>query len=379
LKGAGPTPFSRMGDGRAVLRSSIREYLASEAMFHLGIPTSRALSLLGSEMKVQRETKETSAIVMRVSESHIRFGSFEIYYYSNLFDMLQELTDFTIKNHFSELLSENEDSKRYLKFLDCVIESTAVMIAKWQAFGFVHGVMNTDNMSILGLTFDYGPFGFLDEYNEFQVFNCSDSEERYAFCKQPSIGLWNLKKLSVALSPLIKNEEETKKSLEKYNDIFKREYELLMNEKLGLKDEMEFIQSLLNLLHHAEIDYTIFFRTISNYEIGNHEKLLKMFEKSKIFQGKFSEWILEYDEKLKKQGNDENSKRNEKLRSVNPKFILRNYLLEIAIEKAKQGDFSEVENLLKIVQHPFDEQLENESYSDFPPEWSKELHLTCSS
>ena len=380
LKGAGITPFSRMGDGRAVLRSSIREYLCSESMFHLGIPTSRALSIIGSDMKVQRERKETSAVIMRVSESHIRFGSFEIYYYSKLFNLLEQLTNYTIENHFPELLIEKDDSKRYLNFLKSIIEKTAKMIAKWQSVGFVHGVMNTDNMSILGLTFDYGPFGFLDEYDENMVFNCSDNEERYSFSKQPSIGLWNLKKLSIALSPLIDNEDEIKKLLDEYNDIFKFEFENLMNQKIGLKNNEDLIYSILTILHHCKIDFTIFFRYLSNYKIGKTEKLNKLFENSsKIFKEKFSNWMLNYDEELKKQGNENDFERSIKLCKINPKFILRNHLIEIAIRKSKEGDFSEVDRLLEIMKKPFDEQDEFEEYSDFPPEWAKELHLTCSS
>eukprot|EP01080_Neovahlkampfia_damariscottae_P011219 gene11219-4041_t len=380
LKGAGLTPFSRMGDGRAVLRSSIREYLASESMFYLGIPTSRALSLIGSDMKIQREKKETVAVVMRIAESHIRFGSFEIYYYSKLFDMLKELTNYTIENHFSELLVEKEDSKRYLNFLKSVIELTAKMIAKWQAFGFVHGVMNTDNMSILGLTFDYGPFGFLDDYNEDQVFNCSDDLDRYSFSKQPSIGLWNLKKLGIALSPLIENEEEIKKEIDNYNVIFKKEYEYLMNQKLGLKNDDKLIYTLLSILHHCRIDFTIFFRRISHYEIGKHEKFMELFENSsKIFQEKFTVWLMKYDKILIEQGNNNDLERSVELCKVNPKYVLRNHLLETAIQKAKNGDFSEVNKLLEIMKTPFDEKEEYEDYADFPPEWAKDLHLTCSS
>ena len=376
LKGAGPTPYSRQGDGRAVLRSSIREFLCSEAMHGLGIPTTRALALITSDEAVYREQTETGAMVLRVSPSHIRFGSFEYFFYTKQHDALQQLADFVIDHHYpSSRTAENP----YADCLQQIVMRTAKMIAHWQAVGFAHGVMNTDNMSILGETFDYGPFGFLDDYNPQFICNHSDHAGRYAFDQQPSIGLWNCNALAHALSPLIPI-ETLREILGNYQPTIERHYLQLMRDKLGLKTVQEadgmLLNQLLTLLHGNHLDYTIFFRALCDFSTVNSNSALRdLF----VDREAFDRWANQYTARLVAE-NSSDTERQAQMKTTNPKFILRNYLAQQAIELAqKQQDFSEVENLLQVLQNPFEEHAEFERYAAFPPDWGKHLEISCSS
>lgn len=363
LKGAGQTPFSRMGDGRAVLRSSIREYLCSIAMVGLNIPTTEALSLVGSEEQVWREQIETGAIVSRVAKSHIRFGNFEFFAAKGDIEAIKTLADFVIEQHYPQ--------HTYAEFFTSVVKKTAKMIAKWQSVGFNHGVMNSDNMSILGLTLDYGPFAFLETYEPQYICNHTDQQGRYAFDKQPSIGLWNLQRLADSLHSLIKVEELTN-ALKQYQTTLVQEYSKIMRQKLGLKikaeNDNELLTNFLKLLFKNKLDYTNSFRQLSDYEVG----------KSHQFPQDFDDWFDEYQQRLKLE-KITNSERQQQMKQVNPKYILRNYLAQIAIEKAQNNDFTEVENLFKVLENPFDEWKNFEHYTLEAPENLRNMVLSCSS
>ena len=383
LKGSGVTPYSRGADGRAVLRSTIREYLCSEAMHGLGIPTTRALAMTASEDEVYRENIETGAILTRLAPSHVRFGSFEIFYYRHQYDHIRTLADHVIEHHFPKLLSQENP---YLALLTEVINRTAKLIVQWQSVGFAHGVMNTDNMSILGLTLDYGPYGFLDNYDPSYICNHSDHEGRYAFDQQPNIGLFNLSCLAQALLPLIdkspdKAAELAKNELENYQTIFVDEYAATMRKKLGLKKEdvqdQKLIENLLDLMTDDKIDHTIFFRRLCDFDsndMNNNNAIRDIF----IQRDVFDIWASSYQERLCKE-DDSDEQRAIKMQKTNPKYILRNYMAEVAIQKAEQKDYSEIDRLFKLLQNPFDEQTENESYAGYPPEWSQEISVSCSS
>ena len=383
LKGSGATPYSRGADGRAVLRSTIREYLCSEAMHGLGIPTTRALAITTSEDEVYRESIEKGAILTRLAPSHVRFGSFEIFYYRHQYDHIRTLSDHVIQHHFPELLSEDNP---YLALLAEVINRTAKLIVQWQSVGFAHGVMNTDNMSILGLTLDYGPYGFLDNYDPSYICNHSDHEGRYAFDQQPNIGLFNLSCLAQALLPLIdkspdKAAELAKNELEEYQTIFVDEYAAAMRKKLGLEKEdaqdQRLVKNLLNLMADDKVDHTIFFRYLCDFDstdASNNNAIRDIF----IQRDVFDLWASSYQERLSKE-NDNDKQRAIKMKGINPKYILRNYMAEVAIQKAEQKDYSEIDRLFKLLQNPFDEQLENENDAGYPPEWSQEISVSCSS
>ncbi len=378
LKGAGLTPYSRRGDGRAVLRSSIREYLCSEAMNSLGIPTTRALCITGSDDPVYRERMETASVVTRVSPTFIRFGSFEHWYYKQDIDSLKILTDYTIDIFYPEVKSA---AFPYKAFLSEVIKRTAELIAQWQSVGFMHGVMNTDNMSILGLTIDYGPFGFMDAFNQGHICNHSDDSGRYSYVNQPHIGNWNCKALAQSLLPLLGDVEEVKELLESYWPIYRAKYDDLIHQKLGLDakypEDNKLFDGLFSILQQSRVDFTLFYRNLSDLEIDNFESNQSIRDLF-IDRESFDDWSVQYRRRLKlEQSND--YERKERMNKVNPKYILRNYLLQIAIEKAEKGDFSEVDKLLKIMESPFMEQVENESYAKLPPDWSNDLEVSCSS
>ncbi len=375
LKGAGQTPFSRMGDGRAVLRSTIREYLGSEAMFGLGIPTTRALCIVGSDAPVYRETIETSAVLARISPTHVRFGSFEVFYYRGQHEQVQQLADYVIREFYPQLA---ETENKYLEFLREVISRTAKLLAQWQAVGFAHGVMNTDNMSILGLTIDYGPFGFLDDFEAGFICNHSDHAGRYAFNQQPAVALWNLSRLAQALVPLIEPEAGMS-ALDEYEAQFIEEYYKLMSGKLGLATERDedakLIGDLFELLQNNSIDYTVFFRRLGDFRQNEKNSLLQgMF----MDPASFDKWAKDYEARLKAEKSDDKL-RSEKMNQVNPKYILRNHLAQQAIEKAQLGDYSEVDALLKVLQNPFAEQPEMERFAGPPPLGMKRVAVSCSS
>ncbi|MBI3803242.1 MAG: YdiU family protein [Nitrospirae bacterium] len=382
LKGAGRTPYSREGDGRAVLRSTIREYLCSEAMSGLGIPTTRALSIVGSDQKIFRETVETAAVLLRMAPTHIRFGSFQVFYYRRQHDLLQRLADFTIENYFPDLAGRQDKREdRYGRFLLEVVLRTARLMAEWQAVGFAHGVMNTDNMSIIGLTFDYGPFGFLEGYDPGYICNHSDPGGRYAFHRQPQIGLWNLSALAQALTPLV-SKEAAMEALDQYEPTFNARYTALMAGKLGLKEfgkeDAPLLVDLLQLLQANRIDYTIFFRALAHFKQAPGEKNVDLRDRF-INVASFDAWAERYRARLLEEGRRD-EERKKKMNGVNPKYILRNYLAQTAIRKAtEERDYTEVHRLLDLLKHPFDEQPDREAYAAPPPEWAKGIQVSCSS
>jgi len=378
LKGAGRTPYSRDGDGRAVLRSTIREYLCSEAMQGLRIPTTRALSIVGSDQKVFRETVETAAVLLRLAPSHVRFGSFQIFYYRRQHEHLQTLADYILTRHFPQLAEKKE---KYSLFLMEVVFRTARLMAEWQAVGFAHGVMNTDNMSILGLTFDYGPFGFVEAYDPGFICNHSDQIGRYAFNRQPQIGLWNLSALAQSLTPLISKEAATE-ALDQYEPVFNAHYTTLMARKLGLKEfrneDVPLLLDLLRLLQANKIDYTHFFRALGNFKQAPGEKNSDLRERF-IDVAAFDAWTERYRSRLLEDAVPD-VERKMAMDRVNPKYILRNYLAQIAIRKAtEERDYTEIGRLLRLLQRPFDEQPEMAHYADLPPDWAKEIEVSCSS
>lgn len=378
LKGAGITPYSRSGDGRAVLRSSIREYLCSEAMHGLGIPTTRALCVVGSDDEVYREQIESAAVVTRIAPSHVRFGSFEVFYHRGQHEHISTLADYVIARHFPSLAVEPD---KHASFLREVMMRTARLMAQWQAVGFSHGVMNTDNMSILGLTFDYGPFGFMEAYDPGYICNHSDHGGRYAYDQQPQIGLWNLTALAQALTPLIAV-EEIQKILDAYGDIYSEHYVQLMCQKLGLTynglEDFALIEPLLEMMRVSEVDYTNLFRKLGQFKTAPGEQnsaLRDMF----INRAAFDEWAATYRARLQAEAGTD-AERKVRMDRVNPKYILRNYLAQIAIAKAgKERDFSEVDRLLKLLSRPFDEQPEMESYAAPAPDWARKIEISCSS
>ena len=364
LKGAGTSPFSRGADGRAVLRSSIREYLCSIAMQGLNIPTTKALAIVNSTSEVYREHVENAAVVTRVAESHIRFGHFE--YFSSLGqnENVKKLADFVIQHYMPEVKQGD-----YLGLLREVIQSTAIMIARWQAQGFSHGVMNTDNMSILGLTIDYGPFSFMETYDPSFICNHSDTQGRYSFERQPSVALWNLHRLADALKTLLE-EEELKEALSMYEKILVKEYSTLMRNKFGFSVQDESDNSLINnfleLLYTHKKDYHQSIRQLSN---SDEHSLGEVFDT----------WFKDYRKRLKKEKVDLNQRHN-LMNGVNPKYILRNYLAEVAIRKAEDlNEYVEIDNLFKLLRDPFDKHEGYESYDSETPEWAQNLELSCSS
>ncbi len=378
LKGSGMTPYSRMGDGRAVLRSSIREFLCSEAMAGLHIPSSRALCIIGSDQMVFRETPETCAVVTRVAPSFIRFGSFEHWYYNDRMDDLRALADFVIEHDYPELLNH---SNKYLALLSEVTRRTAELMAQWQSVGFMHGVMNTDNMSILGITLDYGPFGFMEAFDERHICNHTDQQGRYSYRMQPAIGNWNCQALAQALSPLIGNFEEINLILASYPAVYRTKWSALMRQKFGLLTEQEadldLFSHFFTLLQNNHADFTLSFRYLSKLLQAKTTKdeLLR----NLIMDRDGLDLLLEsYRARLAAENSDDQQRQTSMLAN-NPKYILRNYLAQIAIEKAQKKDFSEVVKLLQILEHPFDEQEENEHYADLPPDWASHLEVSCSS
>lgn len=373
LKGSGVTRYSRQGDGRAVLRSSIREYLMSEAMHALGIPTSRALAIISSDERVARERWERGAIVLRLSPSWIRFGSFEYFFHTNKHKELESLADFLLQESFPHLVGAEDP---YLKMYGEIVMRTAELMAHWQSVGFNHGVMNTDNMSAIGITIDYGPFAFMDTFESGYICNHTDSGGRYSYDNQPRIGYWNLERLAHALSPLVTT-EKLQNELEKYGNYFTTKLMILLRSKLGLdtqqEDDGELLRSLFTIMENGRIDMTPFFRTISRYD-GNREALLTL----TLAPNQLSEWCDRYDARLRLNTSFTQTRHEQMLRT-NPKYVLKNYILQEAIDKAEQGDFSLVDDLLKLAQSPYDEHPEFERYSFPTPHAFKNLKLSCSS
>jgi len=374
LKGSGETYYSRTADGRAVIDSSIREYLMSEAMHHLGIPTTRALGVIGSKTKVLRKQMKDAAIVMRMSTSWIRFGTFEYFHAMKEYSKLEALAEYVIAESYPHL---KDDEDRFYKMFCEILERTAKLIAKWQAIGFTHGVMNTDNMSIEGLTIDYGPFAMLDDFNYSYVANHTDRVGRYAYGEQPNISYWNLTMLAKALSPIISKEKMQTKLDEFGESIYPDAYIDVMREKLGLfiklDEDVDLIKELVGALQDAIVDHTLFFRTLSRYD-GNRAELYDIVMEPVVIDN----WLKLYDERLLKEKLSQ-SERQEIMLKTNPKYILKNYMLQEAITLAQKGDFSMVEKLLHIASNPYDELPEFEHFAQDTPEEYKNIGLSCSS
>ncbi|WP_299396590.1 protein adenylyltransferase SelO [uncultured Gelidibacter sp.] len=400
LKGAGETPYSRTADGLAVLRSSIREYLCSEAMYHLGVPTTRALSLSLTGDKVLRDVMyngnpdyEKGAIVSRVSPSFLRFGSYEIFAARQDHKNLKVLVDFTIKEHFPHLGAPSKET--YKKFFAEVCALTLEMIIHWQRVGFVHGVMNTDNMSILGLTIDYGPYGWLEGFDFGWTPNTTDSQhKRYRYGNQPNIGLWNLYQLANALYPLIEDVEAMEAILEKYTTDFEFQSEAMMRNKLGLSSENPsdgvLIQELEDALQLTETDMTIFFRNLNKFNPNNasqglsvvHDAFYNPIELSDKIKAQWNAWFERYAERLLTESVS-NEERIFQMNAVNPKYVLRNYMAQLAIDAADKGDYSLIDELFQLLKKPYDEQPESEKWFAKRPEWARDKvgcsMLSCSS
>jgi protein adenylyltransferase len=383
LKGGGMTPYSRFADGRAVLRSSIREYLASEAMHALGIPTTRALSLVGSPEPVRRETVETAALVCRVAPSFVRFGHFEFYYYQGEHQRLKPLADHIIEAHFPEL-AERPD--RYAAWLAEVVERTARLMAQWQAVGFCHGVMNTDNFSILGLSLDYGPYGFMDAFDSRHICNHSDEGGRYAYDQQPLIGHWNCSRLLQATLPLLADVPEQAVEvataiLERYPPAYTQAMRRRWAGKLGLRElreaDPELINRYLGILDRGHSDFTRSLRGLARLRTytdepaqGNRDEIADL--------AAFDAWVPDYRARLRAEQSDD-AERAARMNAVNPKYVLRNHLAQAAIDKAQAGDGAEIEVLFKLLGRPYDEQPEMEGYAAEPPASARHIEVSCSS
>ena len=378
LKGSGLTPYSRMGDGRAVLRSSIREFLCSEAMHALGVPSTRALCLTGSPQPVRRETLETAAVVTRTAPSFIRFGHFEHFAARRQYAELRTLTDYVIERYYPECAqADGWQGNRYAALLHAVSERTAALLAQWQALGFCHGVMNTDNMSILGLTIDYGPFQFLDGYDPGHICNHSDHRGRYAFDQQPGIAYWNLHCLARALLPLIDDAELAQQALDSYEAVFEQAFLARMCAKLGLPqtraEAAPLLLRLSRLLGAEKVDYPIFWRRLS--QAVTQQDFVQVRDLFLDAAG-IDDFLLSYQELTAHM--DKALQANLMLKN-NPRFVLRNHLAELAIRAAEQGDFLVLRQLQTVLADPFDEHPGLEALANFPPDWASTLSISCSS
>lgn len=375
LKGAGLTPYSRMGDGRAVLRSTIREFLASEAIHHLGIPTTRALTISVSDEAVYRETPEPGAMLMRIAESHLRFGHFEHAFYHQRPEQVRQLADYAIAHHWPHL---QDEADKYLLWFSDVVERTATLIASWQSVGFAHGVMNTDNMSVLGLTLDYGPYGFLDDYQPGFICNHSDYQGRYAFENQPMVGLWNLNRLAHVLSGLMTT-EQLKQALSRYESALMRSWGQQMRAKLGLlteeKEDNDILTGLLTLMTNEHSDYSWTFRQLSYTQ--QHEATSPLRDEF-IDREAFDRWYAGWRQRLLREG-VEDVERQRIMKAANPAVILRNYLAQQAIDAASAGDISVLARLHQALMRPFDDDDAFRDLQQRAPDWGKKLEVSCSS
>ncbi|CAN9506451.1 unnamed protein product [Ophioblennius macclurei] len=399
LKGSGKTPYSRLGDGRAVIRSSVREFLCSEAMHSLGVPTSRAASLIVSEEPVIRDQfyngnvkKERGATVLRLAKSWFRIGSLEILAQSGEIDLLRKLINFVIDEHFPSISSD--DPEKYLVFFSTVVNETACLIAQWMSVGFAHGVCNTDNFSLLSITIDYGPFGFMESYDPNFVPNSSDDEGRYRIGAQADVGLFNLQKLLEALRPVLTHtqQKQAKMILNGYSDVYQKRINQIFKSKLGLLGETEeeeeedsyLVAFLLKMMEDTRSDFTMTFRQLSEVSAKqlrnrNFTQLWALDDLSS--HQYFSEWLHMYLLRLSRQTNDSDLDRQHRMKNVNPRYVLRNWMAESAIRKAELNDFSEVELLHRILSSPFvtQETAEEAGYAARPPLWAQRLKVSCSS
>ena len=402
LKGAGPTPYSRRADGRAVLRSSIREFLCSEAMFHLGVPTTRALSLVGTGDDVMRDMfydgnakEEPGAIVCRVAPSFTRFGHFELLASRGDLVLLKQLVKFTIERDFPELVTHSDltlEPESIVAWFKAICERTAVMVAHWMRVGFVHGVMNTDNMSILGLTIDYGPYGWVDNFDPTWTPNTTDLPgRRYCFGRQPEIARWNLQKLANAISIILPDTESLESAFSSFDLVYEDEICKTFTGKFGFvswrESDAKIINDCFQLLYQAEVDMTLFFTLLAevNLDAPSLELLKPSFydlAKYESSRAGFANWLNQYAARL----NEEPEKQEIKaarMNRFNPRYVLRNYLAQEAIELAEKGDLSMVKKLLEVLRHPYEIKSGQEKFQEKRPEWAKRKAgcsmLSCSS
>jgi uncharacterized protein YdiU (UPF0061 family) len=397
LKGAGRTPYSRTADGRAVLRSSVREFLCSEAMHFLGVPSTRALSLVGTGDVVVRDMlydgntqPEPGAIISRVAPSFVRFGNFEIHASRGERDALQRLANYVIVKHFPALGAPSREV--YGRWFEEICRRTAVTIAHWMRVGFVHGVLNTDNMSILGLTIDYGPYGWLEGYDPNWTPNTTDLPgRRYAYGRQPQIAAWNLARLAGALSPLIEDVQLLERGLEVYADTFTSSWRRMLAEKLGLasldcEGDDALVTELFDVLQQTETDMTLFFRRLAVASAENSEPLWPAFYSdealSEAHRARLITWLERYAARVEQDGASA-AQRVARMNRANPKYVLRNYRAQQAIDAASEGDPSLIERLLRVLNAPYDEQPEHEDLAQRRPEWARNKPgcsaLSCSS
>ena len=375
LKGAGKTPYSRMGDGRAVLRSSIREFLASEHLAALGIPSTRALCVTASATPVYRERQERGAMLLRLAPSHLRFGHFEFFYYTRQHAELKQLLDYSLEAHFAQL---REQPEPYLALFREVLERTAALVARWQAYGFCHGVMNTDNMSLLGITLDFGPYAFLDDFDARFICNHSDDRGRYSFENQVPIAHWNLAALAQALTPFVEV-TRLRETMELFLPLYEAEWLDLMRRRLGFAradaDDERLVRRLLQLMQDSAVDYTRFFRELGDSPAPQAVQRLR---EDFVDLAGFDAWAADYCARVAREDATQDS-RQARMRAVNPKYILRNYLAQQVIEAAENGDYGPVRELHAVLGRPFDEQPSMQRYAERPPEWGKHLEISCSS
>jgi uncharacterized protein YdiU (UPF0061 family) len=372
IKGGGMTAFSRFADGRAVVRSTVREFLASEAMDALGIPTTRALAMTAGDEPVLRERIERAATIIRMAPTFVRFGSFEIFHYRKQFEAVKTLADYTIERYFPHI-AHPDAAVGYARFLEAVVDRTAMLMAEWQAVGFAHGVMNTDNFSILGLTLDYGPYGFIEAYDPGFICNHTDEGGRYAFGRQPTIGFWNCHALAAALSSLI-SEEDRKTALARYEPAFWTTYLVRMNAKLGLLESADgnvaLVEDVVTLLAQRRVDWTNFWRALS-HDDARALALLGDDETSRA-------WFARYRERAAIDARDD-AKRRIAMRATNPKFVVRNWVAQQAIEACEAGDDSVVRAVYDVLRAPYDEHPDCEAWANpAPPEYAH-LEVSCSS
>ena len=407
LKGAGPTPYSRRADGLAVMRSSLREFLCSEAMHHLGVPTTRALSLILTGERVERDMfydgrveEEPGAVVCRVAPSFLRFGNYELHAARGELEVLRRLADFTIRTLCPHL---GEPSPAvYGQWFAEVCRTTAELMVHWLRVGFVHGVMNTDNLSILGLTIDYGPYGWLEDYDPYWTPNTTDAAgRRYCYGRQPTIAHWNLAQLANALHPLMGDPAPLEQALTDYSRRFEEGWQAAMAAKLGLKafaadTDTALVQDLLGLLAEVETDMTLFYRHLAEIPAGTADDrpatetlaaplmvaLYRPDQATAAYLEHLGSWLDRYRARLRHDGLDDRE-RQQRMDAVNPKYVLRNYLAQLAIDDIAAGNFSLTRELLDVLRHPYDEQPGRERFAEKRPEWARHRPgcsmLSCSS
>lgn len=409
LKGAGPTPYSRTADGLAVLRSSVREFLCSEAMYHLGVPTTRALSLVVTGQPVVRDMfydghpqAEPGAVVCRVAPSFTRFGNFQIFASRGDQENLRRLVEFTIRSDFPHLLAPHGqvDTDTLSAWFHEVSRLTVEMVLHWMRVGFVHGVMNTDNMSILGLTIDYGPYGWLENYDPAWTPNTTDAAgRRYSFAQQPHIALWNLVQLANALVPLFPETEPLQNAIDAYASAYNDRWPMMVCQKLGLATfdaqlDRPLVDDLFKVLCNVETDMTIFFRRLESINAGDaalsdrelwqplRDAFYREEELTDEAMAPLTAWLRNYARRLETESTGRDA-RLTLMRRLNPKYVLRNYLAQLAIDKAEAGDTSLISELLEVLRRPYDDQPQYEQYAARRPEWARQRAgcsmLSCSS